>query len=357
MIEDETTPLLRRDDDDWKNDGLRTDEDKSSLNPKEWLLVGILSCAGFLNVRPTFSPLFHLFYNSFSNEYEQVFTAQSTIIMLPSIGESYNIPTKHQHLITSIYNVSSGSLILLFSRLADVYGRKIVFLAGCIAYTISSGLLPFSPNATIFFLFRALQGISVASAVLSSIGIVTSTFPAGKRRNYAFVYYNATSSLGAVLGNIVGGIIGGYLSWRWVFWSAALTSIVIAPIGYVLVPSRPRTAKPQSEGDQRLGEQQRFRPYVDWFGGLLITVTLMAIMVTLSSSDGWNGPQKWMQMAGSVTLAYIFIAWQRHLELGTARQPLIKTSLFCNAKFSAALAAYACFLASYNTFLVYVSFL
>jgi MFS family permease len=252
--------------------------------------------------------------------------------------------------VTSIFNISSGCLILFWGRLADIYGRKTVFLAGTAAYTVASALLPFSPNQIIFYLFRAFQGVSVAAAVPASIGIISSTFPAGKRRNYAFVFYNAASSLGAVMGNIVGGVIGGYLSWKWIFWIAAMMGGFTGVAAFLLIPSSQNGGAHSRSFDDK-------RPFVDWIGGLLITASLLTLLIPLSNADGWKDACNGIQLASSVILGTAFILWQRHLEMDPVRQPLIRPSILNSTRFSAALVVYACFLASYNTFLVYASFL
>lgn len=81
--------------------------------------------------------------------------------MLPTIGAALSIPNSRQQMITSVYNISSGCLILLWGRLADVYGRRIIFLVGSALFALSALITPFSPNEVCFYFFRALYVFNI----------------------------------------------------------------------------------------------------------------------------------------------------------------------------------------------------
>ncbi|PVI02692.1 drug resistance protein, partial [Periconia macrospinosa] len=248
------------------------------------------------------------------------------------IGAAYGVPVHRQQLITSMYNISSGCMILLWARIADVYGREKIFIVGSALYTLTSIGLPFlSPNETALYVFRALQGVSVAASMPASMGILAARFPAGKARNYAFVVYNSTASLGAVMGNITSGIIGGCFSWEWVFWGAAVMGGLVTLLAAL-------------------------RPTVDWLGGILVTASLVTFLVALSDNNGgWTSFWKPIQLAAALILGLGFVSWQRQIKDDVDRPPLIKLSLFGNKRLTASLVTYACFVASFNTFLVYAS--
>ncbi|KAF2258622.1 MFS general substrate transporter [Lojkania enalia] len=293
---------------------------------KECVLIAIISCSGFLNI----------------------FTAQSTILMLPTIGSAYNVPIHRQHLITSLYNIASGSLILLWARVADVYGSGLIFLVGSTLFTITSAGLPLSPNEGTLYMFRAFQGIGTAASLPSSIGILAATFPAGKRRNYALVVYNSISSLGAVFGNITGGIIGGYSSWKWVFWSAAILGAMVTLVAARTVPWRGLAPKTSLQGLEKASS-------VDWLGGALVTASLTTLLVTISNGGSWNELQNPLQLVLGLFMGYMFIRRQRKLEGNPMQPPLFRLSLLSIPGLSPALFTYACFVASFNAFLVYAS--
>jgi hypothetical protein len=103
---------------------------------------------------------------------------------------------------------------LLFGRIADVYGKRLVFLAGSAWFTIVTIVCPFMPNEIAFDVFRGLQGLASAATMSSALGILGATFKPGKYKNYAFAIYGAGAPLGSVFGNIIAGLIGEWASWK-----------------------------------------------------------------------------------------------------------------------------------------------
>ncbi|KAK8076157.1 MFS general substrate transporter [Apiospora phragmitis] len=288
-----------------------------------------------------------------------IFTVQSTVITIPAIQESLNIPVSRLQLITSMYSISSGCILLLCGRLADVHGRKRVFLIGAACFTASSIAIPFSPNEVCFYALRALQGFSNAATVPSALGILATLYPPGSRRKWVFVTFSAASSLGSVVGNLVGGFIGAYLSWYWVFWIPAGIAGLVGLLAYSIVPpvapSQLIQPDESSLGAGKHCEFPRSQP-VDWIGGVTITASMVLLLFVLSYVNVlWSRSPP--AMLGLLPfLAGGFVMWQRYLENGTFEwTPLIRTSMFVNADFSVSLIVMACFCGSYNSYLVFAS--
>lgn len=298
--------------------------------------------------------------------------------MLPTIGAALNIPTSRQQMITSVYNISSGCMILLWGRLADVYGRRIIFLVGSALFALSTLVTPFSPNEVCFYFFRALQGVSGAATVPSALGIMATLFaPGTKQRTQSFVAFSAASSVGSVLGNLAGGVIGGFLSWKWVFWVPAILASFVTVSAYLLAPSGstarnevdPRNSTITDPENGQVGEKDGASlRSLDWIGGFLITATLTLLLVALSEGNvvGWRTPWIPALVALSAVLGAIFVFWERRLEhlksshrsdRNIAPQALIKLSLFRSVQFSAAFITIGCFYASFNGFLIFATFL
>lgn len=286
--------------------------------------------------------------------FPQIFTVQSTVIMLPSIGADLSIPASRQQMITSTYNIAMGCLILIWSRLADIYGRRRVFLAGSALFTIATLAIPFSPVEVCFYVLRALQGLGGAAITPSALGILASSFPVGKQRTYAFVAFSAASSVGSVLGNVAGGVIGGYLSWKWVFWISAILAGTVTAAAFMVAPKISKISQDASGTEARNAVQ-----IVDWIGGVLVTLALVSLLVALSqgNSVGWSVGWVIALLILAMLIGIVFVLWQRYLERKPTGIPLMKVSMFANFRFSAAFITIGLFYASFNSFLVFATFL
>lgn len=113
------------------------------------------------------------------------------VIILPSIGKDLGVPSSRYQWIVSAYSLTTGCSLLLCGRIADVYGKRLVFIIGSIWFTIVSIATPFMPNEIAFDVFRGFQGIGSAAAMSSALGILGNSFNPGKAKNYAFAVYGA----------------------------------------------------------------------------------------------------------------------------------------------------------------------
>jgi MFS family permease len=236
---------------------------------------------------------------------------------------------------------------LLWGRLADVYGKRLIFLWGSAWVTIISIILPFVPSEIGFDVFRGLQGLGAAAMVPTAIGILGVTFAPGKAKNYAFSCYSAGAPLGSVFGNIFAGVIGEYLVWKWVFWIYAILAALCTIAGYFVIPLPPLQTEPISSRNQ-----------VDWIGGSLITTSLIVLLFALSEGNvvGWSTPWVPTLIAVSILLLAAFVLWQIYLEKKTERRPLMKMTIFKNVQFSAANTIMFLFFSSFNNFLIYATY-
>ena len=227
-----------------------------------------------------------------------------------------------------------------------MYGKKIIFVCGSIWVTITSVLVPVIPNEIGFDVFRGLQGLGAAAMVPTAIGILGTTFPPGKAKNYAFSCYGGGAPLGGVFGNIFGGVLGQYLEWKWVFWIfGILTAIVTVAAIYVIPP-------PPVKREPKLAKE------VDWIGGTIVTIGLIILLFALSEGNvvGWSTPWVGTLIAVSILLLASFGFWQHYLETKTDRRPLMKISIFKNVRFTAANVIMLLFFTSFNNFLIYATY-
>ncbi|KAL2189914.1 hypothetical protein L209DRAFT_677132 [Thermothelomyces heterothallicus CBS 203.75] len=275
-------------------------------------------------------------------------SGQAVVIILPTIGRELSIPESRLQWVLSAYSLAFGCFLLFWGRVADIYGKRKIFVAGSAWFAATTLVNPFLPNEIAFDLFRGLQGLGAAASVPTAIGILGTTFPPSKAKNYAFSCYAAGAPLGAVLGNILGGIIAEYVSWKWVFVAISLAAFAITAAGVFVIPPSERAG---SDG----GAQ---KPSVDWLGAVLITVGLLALLLALTEGNvvGWRTPWISVVIVVSVMLVALFAFWQHHLEKTDKKAPILKVSNFRNPQFSAAMGTMALFFSSFNGFLVYATY-
>lgn len=271
------------------------------------------------------------------------------MIILPSIGRDLDIPAERQQWIISAYYLTFGCFLLLWGRLADIFGRRSVFLLGSAWLTIVTIVIPFAPNEIVIDLFRGLQGLGAAANVPTAIGILGATFKPGKYKNYAFAIYSAGSSCGSVLGNIFSGVIAQYASWKWIFWVSAVLCGLVTVAGYILIP--PSKAETSSLTSLVMN--------VDWVGGTLVTAAILLLNFALTEGNvvGWTVFWVPLLLVISLVLLAAFAGWIWYLENKTEKPPLLRFSLFHNGRFNAAQVIMAAFFAAFNNYLVYATYL
>jgi MFS family permease len=267
------------------------------------------------------------------------------VLLLPSIGKALNIPHSRQQWIISAYCLTFGCFLLICGRVADVYGKRLVFICGSAWFTVISIAIPFAPNEVTFDVLRGLQGLGAAANVPTALGILGQTFPPSKAKNFAFAFYGAGAPLGSIFGNFLSGIIGEYVNWKWMFWVLALLAATVTLASALVIPTPPARS------------QKHERPSVDWIGGFLITVGLIALMFALTEGNvaGWSAPWIPALIVVSFILTALFVLWQWYLENRTDRQPLMKISIWKNIRFCAAMITMALSFASFNNYLVFTT--
>ncbi|POR36540.1 Putative MFS-type transporter [Tolypocladium paradoxum] len=316
-------------------------------------LVATVAGAAFLNVSPASLAVPSVGAAQLTSA--QTLSIQSVVIILPTIGRELAVPESRQQWIVSSYSLTFGCFLLLWGRVADVYGKRLIFILGSVWVTAVTAVNPFMPNEIAFDLFRGLHGLGAAANVPTAIGILGVTFPPGKAKNYAFSAYAAGSPLGSVLGNILSGLVAEYSSWKWVFGASAIMAGVITVAGIVFIPPAP---PPPSNATALGGSKPASNPSIDWIGAALITVGLVGLMFALTEGNvvGWRTPWVPVTIVASLLVVAAFVVWQRHLELAGGRPPLVKVSIFRNLRFSAVMVIMGLFFASFNNFLVYATY-
>ncbi|KAM3068327.1 hypothetical protein ACMFMG_009465 [Clarireedia jacksonii] len=275
--------------------------------------------------------------------------AQASVIILPEIARDLNIPQARQQWVFSSYGLTSGAFLLLWGKLGDVYGRKLLFILGASFAAATCIGTAFSPVEICLYIMRALHGLASAVTIPTAIGIIGHTIPPGRVKNYCFAFYSGGAPVGQVTGNIMGGIIAQWASWKVVFFVIAGASLTVAVTAIFVIP------KELPRGNE---EDSIRASGVDWLGAFLFTSGLLLLLVGLSEggSAGWDSASVIAIIVVSVCLLVVFIFWERHREAKTTHEPLMRVSTFQNARFSIAMIIVTLFSASLTNFCIYTTY-
>lgn len=285
--------------------------------------------------------------------YRQTVSIQSVVIILPALGADLDIPEQRYQWVISAHALAFGCFLLLWGRIADIYGKRIIFIAGSAWVSVVTIANAFIPNEIAFDLFRGLNGLGAAANVPTALGILGTTFPPGRAKNYAFSTYAAGAPLGSIFGNLIAGFIADFAHWRWVFGVKAILSAIITAAAIFVIPPTPKPS-PSSSPNPSVAATHS----VDWIGGFLITAGVFALLYALAEGNvvGWHRPWIPVIIVVSVLIIAAFVLWQHHLERKARAPPLMKVSMFRNARFSAAMFIMALFFGSFNNFLVFATY-
>jgi len=232
-----------------------------------------------------------------------IVTAQFMVILdvaivnvaLPSIKSDLGFSQTNLQWVISAYAIMFGGALLLGGRLADLLGRRRLFIAGLALFVTSSLLCGLAWSEASLIGFRAVQGLGGALLAPAALSLLMTTFAEGRERNLALGIYGAASGSGAAAGVLLGGVLTSYLSWSWIFFinvPVGLAAIALAPV--LLRESRADLA----------------HRHFDFPGAVSITAGLMLLVyaTTRATSDGWGAPVTLGLFAGAVALVLAFVA-------------------------------------------------
>ncbi|KAK7055712.1 major facilitator superfamily domain-containing protein [Favolaschia claudopus] len=203
----------------------------------------------------------------------------SISIILPVIGQDLRIPVDKLQWLISAFSLSSGCLLLLLGRLADIFGRKRFFLLGTAWLGVFSLGCGFAQNSTTLFILRGLQGVGPAAFIPAALGIMAEAFPPSRARSIAFATFAAGEPVGGALGVQLGAVLvqTTRATWRSPFFLFGGMSLMCVLGGMLAVDHD----EPSAEAGKR----------VDWIGAFLVTAGLVLLLFVLG--QGQLAPQGW----------------------------------------------------------------
>jgi NTE family protein len=219
--------------------------------------------------------------------------------------------------VLNAYNIVFAAFLVAAGRIADLLGRRRVFLVGLVLFTVASGLCAAAPSAGLLVAFRVLQALGAALLVPSSLGLVLEAFPAD-RRSHAVALLTAVGAVAAGIGPSLGGLLVSAANWRLVF----LVNIPFGIAAYVL--SRRHLVESRAPGRRRLP---------DIAGSLLFALAVAALVLAVVKGDewGWSSPEVAGTFAAAAILGAV-VAWR----CSWHRSPIVDLALLRVRTFTAA---------------------
>ncbi|WP_217551685.1 MFS transporter [Streptomyces sp. GbtcB6] len=220
-------------------------------------------------------------------------------VALPVIGTGLGFPAAHLQWIGTAFALCAAGFTLLFGRVADLFGRRRLFLGGLAVLGAASLLGGLAGNPEVLIAARVLQGLATAAVTPAGLSLLTTSFPEGPLREKALGLNGALMSAGFTTGAILGGLLTDLLSWRWAFFvnvPVALAVLLVAPA--VVAESRP-------DG----------RPRLDVPGALSVTLGLLAVVLGLTQAGehGWGAPSALLPAGAGAVLLIVFGAVERRV--------------------------------------------
>ena len=239
-----------------------------------------------------------------------VLDASIVNVALPSIGQDLDVSNADLSWIVNAYTLFFGGFLLLGGRMADLLGRRRVFMAGLILFALASLAGGLAQNEIQLIIARAVQGLGAALLSPAALSIVTTTFTEGAERNKALGVWGAVAGSGGAAGVLLGGVLTDALSWEWVLFVNVPIGIAAAALApALLADTRDRTA----------------RRHFDAAGAVSITLGLSILVYALVDAEdaGWGSTQTVLLL----TLSALLIAAFSIVETRT-KAPLVPFRIF-----------------------------
>src|SRR5687768_827393 len=230
--------------------------DQARYERRRWIALGLLSLAQFV----------------------VVLDASIVNVALPSIGRSLDFSQSNLAWVVNAYVLTFGGFLLLGGRMADLLGRRRVFIAGLLIVGVASLAAGFAATEGQLIAARAAQGLGAAIISPSALSIIMNTFSDGAERNKALGAWGAVAGAGGAAGVLLGGILTDGLGWEWVLW----VNVPVALLAAALAPSL--IAESRSTSTTR---------HFDAAGAVTVTAGLSILVYALvdATNAGWGSAQ------------------------------------------------------------------
>jgi EmrB/QacA subfamily drug resistance transporter len=259
----------------------------AAANPRRWKALAVLACLQFM----------------------LILDATVVNVALPSIKADLGFSQSQLAWVVDAYVLVAGGFLLLGGRVADLFGRRRIFLAGAMAFAVGSLASGLAQDQIMLVASRALQGLGEALAGPAALSIITVLFTDGKERTTALSIWGGLAGLGGTVGVLLSGGIIDLASWRWIFWINLPVAAAVLALSLRLVPD----------------DRRRARTGFDLVGAITATGGITAVVYALleANRNGWTSATTLACFAVGAGLLGAFVAIE-----GRLRSPLVPLRFF-----------------------------
>jgi EmrB/QacA subfamily drug resistance transporter len=237
-------------------------------------------------------------------------------VAIPTIQRDLHLSVSGLEWVVSSYLLTLAGLLLVGGRLADVFGRRRLFLAGMALFTLSSLAAGLAGSGAVLIASRAVQGVGAALLMPTTLAIIVATFTNPRQRNTAIGIWAAVGALALALGPVLGGLISQHLHWGWIFLINVPVGVLTFAIAAAFI------TESRAESIQRT---------LDVPGLLTSALALFALTYALieGGTRGWTNPL----IIGAFALAAVAAAAFGAIEART-QNPMVDLAMFGRREFS-----------------------
>jgi MFS family permease len=244
-------------------------------------------------------------------------------VALPSIGQELNLGTDSLQWIVSAYVLGYGSLLLLGGRLADLLGRRRIFLIALTVFALASLLGGLVDDPTLLIATRFIKGLAAAFTAPTGFSIITTNFAEGRERNRALSIFSTFGASGFSLGLVVGGLMTS-VSWRWTFLVSVPIAVAVVLLGLKFIPKDNPADQEQDSGH-------------DVWGAVTLALGMLGLVYTLVSAPerGWGSVATIAGFAISAAILAAFAVIEKRVPHPLIRFSILKEGWVARANLSA----------------------
>ena len=237
-------------------------------------------------------------------------------VALPAIQRSLHSSFRDLQWVVNAYSLTLAAFLLTGGAIADLLGRRRVFVTGLVVFTASSAACGLASSPLALNLARAVQGTGGAMMFATSLALIAQAFR-GRERGIAFGVYGGVIGAAVAVGPVIGGLITSAISWEWIFF-------INVPIGigavFLTLTQVEESRDPNATG-------------VDWLGLLTFSGSLFLLVFALvqGNDDGWGSTKIVAYLAGSAVLIVLFVIAER-----AQARPMLDLTLFRRPAFAGA---------------------